>query len=349
MEYQKKTAVFKQVEKNFSLTGKTLGGIARIETLSGESDFYLSLINFCSTDGEYACFIVDASAKVFKFSLPRRPSSSVFSFCSPPDLSSGFAAGVVMLRNDIPLTVAFARSEECSISLSDFKKAIAAFILNELRLKPKDKPPAPKAENKEIAPCEEQAIPPKTAFYGDYNDEAVATVNYFDFDKEIDDKLKKVKEKDNGKLRFENELSSTNRQADEREELKSNSRAQNEADPSCSQIYSDKNPYYDTVRQELEGIFLSFPSEECLEKAFEQSKFSKIYYSEGKYYVVGVIKENQKERYVCYGVPATYSPEPPKELKGFCSFIPLSVFDLKGDGYWMIFQDAVTGKCIRPE
>ena len=63
--------------------------------------------------------------------------------------------------------------------------------------------------------------------------------------------------------------------------------------------------------------------------------------------IVGLVKEGGKEKYICYGVPAVYSKEPPKELKGFCSFIPLSVFDMKGDGYWMMFQDAVTGECIK--
>ena len=47
-------------------------------------------------------------------------------------------------------------------------------------------------------------------------------------------------------------------------------------------------------------------------------------------------------------MPSVYSETPPKELDGYCSFIPLSVFDMKGDGFWMMFQDAVTGECIKP-
>ena len=37
MIYQKITAIFRQVEEGFSLSGKRLGGIARIETVSGIS------------------------------------------------------------------------------------------------------------------------------------------------------------------------------------------------------------------------------------------------------------------------------------------------------------------------
>ena len=96
----------------------------------------------------------------------------------------------------------------------------------------------------------------------------------------------------------------------------------------------------------MTSILNKFPPEEGLNKLFPDGKFVKINYSVDKFYVVGLIKENGKEKYVCYGVPAVYSPTPPKELAGYCSFIPLSIFDLNGDGYWMMFQDALTGKCI---
>ena len=81
----------------------------------------------------------------------------------------------------------------------------------------------------------------------------------------------------------------------------------------------------------------------------KMTDFSTVFYSvaENKFYVVGLVKENGVEKYICYGVPAKYSPEPPKELKGYASFIPLSVFDLQGDGYWMMFQDAQDGKCVK--
>ena len=83
-------------------------------------------------------------------------------------------------------------------------------------------------------------------------------------------------------------------------------------------------------------------------KLFPDSVFVRINYSSEKYYVVGVIKEKNTEKYVCYGVPAAYSETPPKELDGYCSFIPVSIFDMKGDGFWMMFQDATTGECIKP-
>ena len=34
-------------------------------------------------------------------------------------------------------------------------------------------------------------------------------------------------------------------------------------------------------------------------------------------------------------------------LKNRIEIAPISVFDLSGKGYWMMFQDAETGECIK--
>ena len=65
-----------------------------------------------------------------------------------------------------------------------------------------------------------------------------------------------------------------------------------------------------------------------------------------EYYTVGLIYDQKKPAYICYGVPGKYSKEPPKELKGYCSYLPLSLFDLGGDGYWMMYQNADSGECV---
>ena len=158
-----------------------------------------------------------------------------------------------------------------------------------------------------------------------YNDEAVATENYFEIEEQLSSTLDQLKEAD-----FKIEESFL-------EEIERDNK------------YSNSNRYYDTVCSELEQIFNKFPEEQQLKKTFSKSRWAKVYYSDTKYYVVGVIKESGKEKYICYGVPATYSKTPPKELDGYCTFIPLSIFSLLGDGYWMMFQDAVTGECIKPK
>ena len=180
-----------------------------------------------------------------------------------------------------------------------------------------------------------------------YDDEVLATENYFSYDDKI------IKDEENGydNAEFQDELPFDRDQKKANEGGKNSDSAQDETaftDGEKLRSGLEDRPYYLSVRKELESVFSRFPHEKSLEQTLPNSVFVKIRYSKDKFYVVGLIKEEGVEKYLCYGVPATYSPDPPKELKGYCSFIPLSVFDLSGDGYWMMFQDAVSGKCIHP-
>ena len=339
MEYDKKTAVFKEIEKGYSKDGKPVGGIIRIEIQSGVADLYLSLINFSRKDGEFLLFVLDGKGKVCTFSLGSYPTSLISSLPFLIDLEGGFSASVCFIKEDLPLTVAFCKSEDNSFSLSHHKKIVANFMIS-------------KKKEKELAIAQTEVRKAEQTLKLDtdnapYNDEAVATENYFEFEKELKDKLKKIEDFDNERISLKNETAFNESKKEENQAQPSNKCAQNEESVDIGKEYSDKNPYINSVKLELDTLFLSHPTNERLQKTLADGKFINIFYSQDKHYTVGVIKENGKEKYICYGVPATYSPTPPKELKGYCSFIPLSVFDLKGEGYWMIFQDAITGECIK--
>lgn len=105
--------------------------------------------------------------------------------------------------------------------------------------------------------------------------------------------------------------------------------------------------YYARVQGDLRALFEQYPPEEELAACIPYSRWAKIAFARGKHYAVGVISDEGRPQYICYGVPAERLSEPPKALRGFCSFLPLSVFDLHGKGYWMMFQDADTGECIQ--
>ncbi len=340
MEYSKKTAVFKEIEKGYSKDEKPVGGIIRIETQCGVSDLYLSLINFSRKDGDFCLFVLDGQGKVYSFSLGCYPSSLTSPFPLAIDLTSGFSASVCFMKEDVPLTVAFCKSEDNSSSLSFHKKAVANYMLSKKKTK---EPNFTQMEKQKKQPAIE--LNEKSALY---DDEAVATENYFEFESELKDKLKKIEEFDNERISIKTETSSSESQKEENKAQSNAERTQNEENANDGKEYSDQNPFINGVRAELDTLFLSHPANEKLQKTLADGKFINIFYSADKHYTVGLIKENDKEKYICYGVPATYSPTPPKELKGYCSFVPLSVFDLKGEGYWMIFQDAVTGECIKP-
>lgn len=357
MSFYKKVLVLKQLEKGYSSGDKPVSGIARVESENGVWEFFLSLINLAPlSSGEYRAFVADANGKLFPFYVGSRPDFLAKTFPSAPN-AENFSIGVVFVDGYIPLTVAFATTLPGDAPLIDFKRSVADFLAQTRRaeIKKEESEKTSKAEKllpeekssaslQKSAPEEINGAQPSVI----YDDEAVATENYFDFD-DVKYKLSKIEELDDDELRFKNELPYSEREEETEKIATDGNGADDEANGSSGNAYSEKNPYFFTVERELEEIFEKFPEEKALKKIFAQSRFAKVFYSETKYYVVGLVKENGKEKYVCYGVPAVYSKEPPKELKGFCSFIPLSVFSLTGDGYWMMFQDAVTGECVKPK
>lgn len=345
MGFLKKILVLKQTEEGFSLPNKNLSGLCRLEIENGVCDLYLTVINIIHKENiVYKCLLVDGKKNTFFFDLGKRPSSKKFSLSLPPCIEKGFAFGIFAISDGIPLTVAFGVEDGFSFNLLEFKKMVADKCISERKVLSKQDE---FLENSSSS-CSQTDID-NTQTIDAYNDEAVATVNYYDFDNQLKTKLDFIKEWNNERIRTTDGETSLPSQEETQKKFLQDNFFENETDSLPSQEFSPKFPYYSTVKQELDAIFERFEEEKNLKKLFPLSKFSKINYAENKYYVVGLIKENKKEKYICYGVPAKYSTTPPKELAGFCTFIPLSIFDLSGDGYWMMFQDAVFGNCIKPK
>ena len=314
MDFFRKVLLLKETTFGFSSSSSHVGGIVRFEFDSGVSDISLTLVNLLPMSGEYFFFLVFDKKSAFSFPLGKRPFSFRKTLDFIPPVSNGVSAGIVYVENNLPTVVAFAKTDNSLISIKDYKKIVI--------------------DKYAVSFWEGET---------EYDDELVATENYFDFDK--DEKLSLIKDFDYVK----NKDALFNCLDKEKKEQKNTDKSAcfDETNDNHVKTFSAQNPYYLTVKKDIENIFSSFPQEEGLNHLSQDGRWAKINYSNEKYYVVGVLKESGKEKYICYGVPATYSPTPPKELEGFCSFVPKSVFNLKGDGYFMMFQDAVTGKCIK--
>ena len=323
---------------------KPLSVLARIEIESGVAEFYISAVNLPTNirNSNFYALVVDSEKKEFEFDLGNRLISFSKTFYQIPSVEKGVAIGLYYISNQIPITIAFANQDK-AISLTEFKKLVAdkcylRFKQNIAQEKSDIKTDAPKSDSQDCSI---------------YNDEAVATENYYEIDSEIKQKIRAIKDSDNENLLFENEFADNSSEKKEEEELFWGFGTKDEKDACFSQKIECIEPleeinsnYYDSVKDELEQIFYTHSSEENLEKIFSQSRWAKIYYLKDKFYVVGLIYEKNKEKYICYGVPSKYSTVPPKELEGYASFIPLSVFDMFGDGYFIMFQDVKTGKCV---
>ena len=316
--------ILKQLEQDFSCENKQLNGIVRLEHDSGITELSLSLVNVATlSGGKYILFLFGNNGCVYHFNLPNRPTTFRKSTEYLQGLEKGFACALVVIRLDLPLTVAFGKTSDFDFSLSNAKKLIAERCIQERKQNPTN-----------------LQTPPE------YDDEAVATVNYFELEQSIKNKSEQIKEKNDATLSNENGNADCGREKEEKEDQSATNFFEDETDCFSSQ---NNTPFFATKLTELENLFKKFPPYTALCGFFPDSRWVKIYYDTERFYVVGLIKENKKEKYICYGVPGEYSPEPPKELKGYCQFIPLSIFDLTGQGFWMMFQDAITGNCIFPQ
>jgi hypothetical protein len=344
MSFCKRVAVLKELENGFSIPNKKISSIVRIEQMNGVSELFLSTINLCQiSSGAFFLFIIDGIKTIHYFDLALRPYAHGKIFQSTPIVDKGFCAGLCFVKDSLPITIAFGATEDCTMDILDFKRMVAdtLYVL-------KKKEEREKIEKVEkalfIEKTSTENLQEQTAIY---NDEAVATENFYALDDQINDKLIKLRGNENARLPNENAMPF---ECNQKETEKSNTQTycrEDEAYDCNSQKYSVNSPYYLTVKDELNKVFCTFPPEKRLNSLFADSRFAYVTYAGKRHYAVGVVKEQGKEKYICYGVPEKYSPTPPDALKGYATFIPLSIFDLKGDGYWMMFQDAITGDCIK--
>ena len=103
--------------------------------------------------------------------------------------------------------------------------------------------------------------------------------------------------------------------------------------------------FYDTVKTQLEKLFAKNEHYAVLERLLPDSRWIRVDYdNRGKFYLIGLIGE--PVRYICYGVPGKYSPHPPAELAGYCQWLAVNETNPLGEGFWIMYQDAASGKSV---
>lgn len=105
--------------------------------------------------------------------------------------------------------------------------------------------------------------------------------------------------------------------------------------------------FYHEMKEHLDKIFADGEEESYLESLISQSKWTKVKLDKGEYYVVGIIRDDDEIKYICYGVPGVYQEIAPKELSGYPVWFPLDESNPKGFGYWLSYQDAKSGDSVK--
>jgi len=122
----------------------------------------------------------------------------------------------------------------------------------------------------------------------------------------------------------------------------SNTRIQEEAS------LEEKPTFYEEIKGQIDNLFSSSPTEQYLQQLIPNSKWVKVEFDKGgDYYVLGLLYEDDKLKYICYGVPGIFQKTPPKQLSGYPVWFPLDKGNEEGFGYWLTYQDAESGESIK--
>ena len=342
MVYIKKLCILKQVASGFAADGKKVSALLTAEKSGGRLSLSLALIGFAPlSSGRYRFLVCDGHGTAESFDIPTPAGTSVKKY-SELDIADNFCCLVCFAGGSVS-PVAFGK---CGDKTYDIKKLCALLAEEDSPGKkprtseteaetPANETHARTAGGKKQGAADADGAGAAGPAEPPYDDEVVATENYYEFEK--DGTADENKERETEKARTGGENAGKDEDAQSLFRFTGGeNRAANAG--AC---------YYEKVKNEIESLLEKHPTEDALEKSIPLSRWARIEFSKGKYYTVGVIRDEKGPRYICYGVPAASRGEPPAALKGYCSFLPASAFDADGKGYWMMFQDAETGQCVK--
>ncbi len=106
--------------------------------------------------------------------------------------------------------------------------------------------------------------------------------------------------------------------------------------------------YFFKVHSKVDELLLNNPKNEFLNNVYKNGVFVDVKYNKNNYYTFGVIYEDsclKNAKYICYVVLGSYN-KIPNGFENISKFIPLKSYLPYGDGYYIIFQDAILGKTL---
>ena len=337
MNYVKKMCILRQIKQGFSGDGKALSGLIKVEQYGKNLAIEVSIINFAPlVSGEYYCLLSDGKGKTEMLSLRGK---SIFNILSDVDVSDGFCAIICFVKTDV-IPIAYGINGNGSYDWRSILNATLPPVF------PNNKPQKARGEiafdNTENALQENNSTPPSTIIDSpkpdDYNDEEVATENYFE---EVQNEcVQPTKTNENART----ESATENKDEKEGANAATNGNASGVLPPH----EKNSDEYYLSVKREVDELFSKYPKDTTLCEAFIHSEWARIKGNEDNpQYLVGAVYEEGRVKYVCYALLAEDKDNPPAEIKEVCAFVPTSPL-LNAPGFFVIFQSAATGECVPP-
>ncbi|MBR2321590.1 MAG: hypothetical protein IKA57_05580 [Clostridia bacterium] len=370
MNYVKKMCILRQIKQGFSGDGKTLSGLIKIEQYGKNLAVEVSVINFAPlVSGEYYCLLSDGNGKTEMLTLRGK---SLFNLLSDLDISTGFCGIICYVKNEVvpiaygingnkaydwktilnaALPPVFPRVKGGNIhsEIAGSSNAISQNEAPRYEMKPDPLPPPtpplpplpptpPVPTEEEITPPENAPTPPREVSKKSYDDETVVTENYFE---RKDDECS-LPEKTKNNARAKSTTESENAKAGAIPEENGDAARVRQS------FKTDPDGYYFAVKTEIDRLFKDYPRDKTLNGAFSCSEWVRVKgTAKEPQYLVGILKNDGKVLYICYALRAEDRNHPPSEIKNVCTFVPIDVYD-DNRGFFVIFQSAATGECIRP-
>lgn len=367
MNYVKKMCILRQLKQGFSGDGKTLSGLVKIEQYGKNLAVEVSIINFAPLAlGEYYCLLSDGKGKTEMLALRGK---SLFNILSDLDISHGFCAVICYVKNDV-VPIAYGINGNGAYDWKTILNATLPPVFPKKQPVPARKEPileqataqavvnAPDPVPARKEPILEQATTQAVVNTPDpvparkepntideissqtYDDEVVADENYF---KEQKQDGQELFQKVGSDAYVEGATQSQGTQ--EGVDLAEN----DDADDVRHAFTTQSDGYYHSVKTEIDELFSQYPKDDTLKDAFSCSEWARVKGTqENPEYLVGVVYDDGQAKYICYALKAVDEDNPPAEICDVCTFVPVSCL-LDASGFFVIFQSAATGACIKPQ
>ena len=331
MAYEKRLCILKQVRKGFTADSGTLSGAIYAERLQEALTITPKIAGLAPLkEGRYA-LVAWVGGKSFCLELKGNEPLRV---PEAPSLSNGFSALVCFVRGEAePVAYGF-----CGGAPADYAALLGVF--SEKKGGRKAPIPAPLPPNQipvfpspqvPLAPSipvpgeEEDDEPFRDSAAAGYDDEAIATTDYF------------------GGVwpGAENEGAAVQGEDEEGPQKDGSVACADEGDGAAFPFRLSRGglTYYNEIAPQLRAAMNKYPRDERLKETFPHSEWVNAGSA-----LLGVIYAEGTPRYLCVAT----ENEPPENIKDAAMFVPTGCFS-EEEGLFVVFQDADTGEYVKVE
>ena len=328
------TVVLKNLEN--SLNGNTLKGHALLTIKNNSVEF--SPLSFDKLlNGEFYLVVFEENLGGQSFMLNNPPTRQKF-LLDNPLLSKDLCAAVLCKYNGKTTAVCYGKVGSCKIKIGELIEQCAKTNGNlEKDISQEAKPLLlPNQGNLEK---KEYFSPGEKLSNEIYNDEQIASENYFEIYKNSQKEREQYEQLHNQADCAFHKLNPEK----QKEENESSSPRYDATFGACKEHSTES--FYNKISDKIEDIFAKCPPISALSHIIPKSRWVKAPYAKDKFYTLGLIEEDGEMRYIVYAVEGTYG-QAPKGFEANAHFIPQSIFAPFSSGYWCIFQCAKSGKRV---